>query len=342
MVNTEISVEVAHGHAVRRICRTVAVGAALGLASLGVLGGPPLWMSNYEKSVSLRESGQFDQALVIAEAGLLDAKGQLGVDSKQVLDYLVAIARIHQDQKRYDEAERYFLQAVEASNRLYGKESLSSKYELMDLAGNYELRGNREAAEKTWLELVHIAEKAGGPASHELFLPLRPLAKLYRSQGRADEAFAIARRLLALAEVTTWYDVTPHELQSLGALYVDKGDLKEAIRLHERAAKLLDRDLAKAMKDPPAGNGTLWRAAVCRERLAMLQAWLGNTRRSEKLRQEASKIRAGMEGEPVFVKESWGQSILELQRSGQSDRANPRHTGAAQPAVPADGHAPGQ
>jgi tetratricopeptide (TPR) repeat protein len=196
--------------------------------------------------------------------------------------------------------------------------SREDDYAFMERAAEEIAAKDYAGAEKTYRQLITLKETAYGKAHWELVEQFRALARLYRLQGRHEDAEALIQRTLKIWPATLFgvkFDGTPTELQNLAALRVDKGRYDEARTLYLRALDILEGELveAKAGTIGP-GNGTYGRLVDCLERLEKLSRKTDRPADAAGYGRRAAVYRAELR-EPLMKgrPDSWGQAVFDIQ-----------------------------
>jgi CHAT domain-containing protein/tetratricopeptide (TPR) repeat protein len=163
---------------------------------------------------------------------------------------LDTIAFLAKRQGRYREAEELLQKAVRVIEKEYGPESNETADELGGLIRFYDEQFRYAAAEPLMRRVLAIAEKLHDPKADESRRPnlrihaaLRDLGRLLADTNRQEEAEALYRRALAIAEQSgdrSSLDVV-YDLDNLSGVLTGLGRDAEAEPLLRRAKELAER-----------------------------------------------------------------------------------------------------
>lgn len=274
------------------------------------------WEARYLDMLKAREESRFADAQKIAEELLVDLGDDETLYRDERSSVLTQIGRIKADQGQYAEAQPFFSQALALVESVRGVKSRDYVYAAMDVAGNHVNLGQFAEAEAIYLKLLKLNDGNKGVYAPELSTPHRALASLYFRQGRLLESEKLLLQTLKSASVEALgvkFDVSPYVWQSLGAIHVARGNVKEAIALHRKALDVLDDELSESReKWGTPGNGTLARSIECLERLEKLSGMVKREKDAGRYAAQAAALRAEMGGEPLSTPMSWGQGVFPL------------------------------
>jgi tetratricopeptide (TPR) repeat protein len=283
-------------------------------------------MEDWEKKLwvaqRLHDKGNLEEALKQAKESLQLMEKRYGSSSPLLTRVLTPIGRIYSDQKNFSAAEPFFVRTVSLGEHRYGSNSTEFKYDLMDLAGNFVNKKEYGQAEKIYLRLVASTEAKQGSEHTDLVTVLRPLAALYRKQGRPQESEAIIKRTMKLWKTPSAtvfgvkFDGTAQDLQNLAALQVDAGNVASAHQLYSEALTLVEEELENSRKKYNGGhpgNGTLARVIGCLERFAKISRRLGKNDEATTFDAQAKTLRGEMQGDALELPASWGQQVFEIE-----------------------------
>ena len=241
---------------------------------------------------------------------------------------LAHIGTIHDDAKRYEQATPFHQQALELEEKRIGVSHPKLDAYLYYLAGNYTDQSNYSDAEKAYLRIMQIMQSKTGFKQYDLQEPLTALANLYDLQGRLDDTERVVRTLVEIASKPqvifgVTFDTFASASQSLGAVMVRRGNIKEAIRLHLNAQARLDEQIEKSQKSSTGvGTGLLTRSIKCLERLARLYELDKDETQAKQFAAKAQTLRASLPVELFNLRRppSWRQDILPLEAKAHISR----------------------
>lgn len=177
---------------------------------------------------------------------LLAARGAFAQGEPQQADEVGRLSRQVNElfsQRRYEEALRLARGAVEAGERLYGRDDLRIAPPLTNLAILSLVRGQYDAAEPAFKRVVELYEQKSGPDDPRLSVVLMPYGWLSYARRDAKRAEALFKRAVAVQEKTYGADnaeVAPY-LSALADFYQARDDYEKADALYRRAAALLEK-----------------------------------------------------------------------------------------------------
>ena len=115
------------------------------------------------------------------------------------------LALVYQNQGRYDDAERLYLETLEIKERVLGKDHPHTANTMGNLALMYVNRNRYEEAEPLYLEALGIQRHALGEAHPATLLMMMNVAELYARQGEFGKALPLQEQALAAAR-RVWAD----------------------------------------------------------------------------------------------------------------------------------------
>ena len=280
----------------------------------------------YNDSLRFQEDAKLDAALSKAEQALALVPANDVSQTRPAL--LPHIGTIHDDAKRYEQATPFHQQALELEEKRIGVDNPKLDAYLFWLAGNHINRANFNEAEKVYLRLVQITQNKKGFKQYDLQEPLTALANLYDLQGRLDDTERVVNTLIEIASKPqvifgVTFDTFASASQSLGAMMLRRGNIKEAIRLHLNAQARLDEQMEKNLKSSnEVGTGLLTRSIKCLERLARLYELDKDESQAKQFAAKAQTLRSRLPVELFNLRRppSWGQSILSLEAKAHISR----------------------
>ena len=177
-----------------------------------------------------------EQHIALLKLALAEAE-KLG-PGKPLMDTLSRLAAFSMA-AHSDEAQKYYMQALEVSETVYGKESQETAGALEPLANMDELQEKFSEAEVLRKRAIAILQKTGP----ELFLAIAVshLGDLYHQQKKFAEAEAQYARALKLDEERKDKNKGPNlsfDAERLGRLYMDWGKYPEAVEYYNRALQI--------------------------------------------------------------------------------------------------------
>ncbi len=128
--------------------------------------------------------------------------GRFGADDARPAFALYQLAQAEQAQRRFDQAELHYGQALKLLQEVRGEEHPDVAAILNNLGVLHRLHGQVTEAEPLLRRALAIKEKAFGPEHQEVALGLHNLAMLYETQGRYELAEPLYRRALAVRTQT--------------------------------------------------------------------------------------------------------------------------------------------
>ena len=192
-----------------------------------------------QQVVQLNASGKFDEAMPLAKRAVELRRSVYGDNHQLVADGLSNIAALHFGNKRYDQAESLYKEAlasydgasITTQNTAYVLDSLTSlRWRVRDY----------NKAEHYGKRAIDAREKLFGAKSPRVLESVQNLIKVYESDGKETERNALYLRVLTLSEDAK--DITGQNAQSLVAYHCWLSDAKQtpdADELKKRIENLL-------------------------------------------------------------------------------------------------------
>jgi tetratricopeptide (TPR) repeat protein len=162
-----------------------------------------------------------------------------------VADSLRSLAKEHETQQNYVDAEKNFQQALSIREKVLGAEHLLVAQILNNLAGLFEAQARYVEAESLNLRALTIRENNLGPEHPDVAESLNNLALFYYNQALYDKAEPIFKRTLAIREKILGPDhpVVAKSLHNLADLLLAQKKYTEAELFNRRALAIFDKIL---------------------------------------------------------------------------------------------------
>ncbi len=198
-----------------------------------------------------------------------------------LLKRYLTLASFWEATSRFEEAERFYLKALEIVSQTPGKE-LETATTYNNLALLYLKTGRFEKAERFYLKALEIFSQTPGKEL-ETATTYNNLAGLYREMGRFKEAEKFYLKALEIREAKLGKDhpETATTYNNLAGLYGEMGRFEEAEKFYLKALKIRE---AKLGKDHPE-------TATTYNNLALLYLKMGKFEEAEKFYLKALEIR---------------------------------------------------
>lgn len=191
------------------------------------------------------------------------ARTETASDQREKIKVLSLLGSFLLSEKRYQEAEKYFREALELARTIEGPAGFWALGQLDHLGWAYNEQGREAEAEACFLEALHTAEKELGPTNQRVEFELLGLANFYEAHGNTAGAIAVTERIVALrGKGTEISEVTfPHSLLRLANLYSKVGREDEAEALYRRCIELFQNQKGRQLKR--LTQGPLYSALEC-------------------------------------------------------------------------------
>jgi CHAT domain-containing protein len=199
----------------------------------------------YQRSITLRDAGNYDEALLLFERVIETRKRILGPDDRDLAAALHELAVLHYYKGDYPEAETLSNRALAIQEKILGPNHPEVAASLNLLAILYFNKGDDAKAELLSNRAVAIKEKSLGPEHSNLAYYLTTLARIYDRKGDYDKAKPLYMRALAIREKTLGpeHRLAAQSLNYLANLYYNKGDYTNAESLYRRALNIREKQL---------------------------------------------------------------------------------------------------
>jgi tetratricopeptide (TPR) repeat protein len=241
---------------------------------------------NKEGRIAL-DQGKVAEAERLFRASIKEAESA-GVEDKHLAYALGGLGEIFYRQRKYTEAQPYFVRSLEIYERL-GISCTVPAY--ANLAANYEAQGKYAEAESYLHRSIAFGKKDFGEDHPFVTLGMSQLAQIYRTQGRDAEAEKLFQQALAILDKMPGADYvqgTPAILFQFASLEQKLQKFDEAIRLLRRAMAIWEKKLPYGHANSlPADHPTL---AYARRALAVLLEIQGQTNEAAKLDSQALEV----------------------------------------------------
>ena len=291
-----------------------------------------------EEFLALKEEGNFQDAVRLAQERVAQSEKELGPDHFQTAIWLNQLGLLHTHLGDYDQAERAYRRSLDIKQKAKRPYNLAIAVSLLNLGDLYVIKGDYARAEPLLQRARELREKALG-ANHPDVAPcLASLGRLKMFAGDYRSAETLNQRALAMSEQSLGPDHwrVAACLDNLAEIRRFLGDLPEAEALSRRAlairekaprpnSTLLARNLnnlasiyvfmgqygqaetlyKRALEVYEKSVGTQHPAAAqCLSNLAGLYSTLGNYPRSEQLQRQALDIMEKVYG-PIHPRVAW-------------------------------------
>lgn len=165
---------------------------------------------------------------------------QLGPDSKETLSAMMSLAQTKITQKEYKSAEEYVMSVIEARERLFGLEDLSTCRAKRKLAVIYLHSERYTQAERLTRQIAATVEREHG-SNHPLLLDiLRTRCQVLWMSGQEAEAVELAERLvnLSVEGLAPGDSGRTGSLSTLAQARHESSDYEQAEELHAKIIKM--------------------------------------------------------------------------------------------------------
>jgi CHAT domain-containing protein/tetratricopeptide (TPR) repeat protein len=206
----------------------------------------------------------------------------------QTWQELLAKADLLTKAAKYDSAIVFAQQALEITEREYGKEDTCVPRVLQKIGGIFFYQGKYPDAEPYWKRALEIREKVLGPEHPDVAKSLNNLAILYSIQGRYAEEELLVKRALQICEKAFGpeHPDVALSVNNLGSLYRHQGCYAKAEPLYTRALQIWEKALGAEHPN----------VATCLSNLAILYWEQGRYTEEEPLVKRTIQIREKTQG----------------------------------------------
>ncbi len=199
-----------------------------------------------KRFVELKQAGQYDQAIQIAERVLALKEKALGPDHPDVATWLYDLALLYGGGKKdYAKAEPLLERALSIREKALGADHPDVTRSLNMLGAVYKIRGNYAKAELLLERALSHSERALGPNHPQLVIWLNLMAALYEAKRDYAKAEPLYQRALSIREKSlgrNHLDVAT-SLDNLMTIYRERGDYGKAEPLAQRALLIREEAL---------------------------------------------------------------------------------------------------
>lgn len=262
-----------------------------------------------------RKAGRPQKALELATK----LASALTEDSKLLSVTQSQIGELYVDLKQWPLAKSHFTNALRLEEAQPDAEIDRFEGPLMWLAGISIQLGEVDVAERHYVRVLEMKQRANGPLHYSVIGQLWALANLALRQSDLPKAEKYIKQELDIWSTEPKFFGVPlgdasKALQNLGSVRAHQGKFSEAISLHLKARDLLQAPIRSASEEgSEIGAGTLARAIECEERLTSLYERTGNPVEAERDTKHRQRFKALVSHPPyVLTHELWHQALLPL------------------------------
>ena len=160
-----------------------------------------------------------------------------GLNNKGMIAYCyVNLGRTFRSQKKYKEAQEYYLKALNIRKELKDVSGILTSE--VDLAEVYRLEKNYEKALEYFSVAVTDAEKVNNQGA--LVYSLNNIANIYKATNELDRAESYAKNSLTISQKVGLKNDVRKALLNLSEIYKKKGDFEKAYNYHLRFINVKD------------------------------------------------------------------------------------------------------
>jgi CHAT domain-containing protein/tetratricopeptide (TPR) repeat protein len=269
-----------------------------------------------ERAQAFRKTGDYTNALSLAEQALAIRERTLEADDLAVADVLHLVALLYDDRHEYLKAEAPNRRALAIREARLGPDHPDVALSLYNLAWLAKVRQDFAESEALYKRTLDIQERSLGPDHRAVMATLNDMAVLFNQRGDYDAALALHQRVLAARERTVGADdpAVALSLNNLARTQELRGQYAEAEALLRRSVSIYERSRGP---DHPE-------TAYALDGLARILSIEGNYADAEPLLQRALTIREARLGpEHTEVATSLNNLAVLYRDLGNYDRAVP-------------------
>ena len=160
---------------------------------------------------------------------------------------LNGLALAYHGQGRYEEAEKFYLQAIEIDKKTLGENHPGYALGLNNLAALYDTQGLYEMAEPLYKKAIEIDSNVLGEDHHVYATDLNNLAELYRTQGFYDKAEPLYKKAIEIYKKALREDHPQYAayLNNLALLYNAQSLYDKAEPLYKQVIGIVKKTLGE-------------------------------------------------------------------------------------------------
>ncbi|MCB9224031.1 MAG: CHAT domain-containing tetratricopeptide repeat protein [Crocinitomicaceae bacterium] len=177
------------------------------------------WQVRYASADSLIGIEKYDQALLLSDGLIQDAKEQFGSNSKQLADAYSLQGNCLHDLNKYSEALTSLDQAIVIYKNL-GKPSFEYAYTQHVLGRSLVQLNRLDKAESNLIEAAEVYEQSIGAENEFYLYALDDLLEIYRTQKNSEAIFTVLAMYTPLKEI-----VLGSKTEGLGEDYIELAEL---------------------------------------------------------------------------------------------------------------------
>ena len=222
----------------------IAILAGLMIAAGAAQAEMNLWISRHFMGIATYDQGQYQEALGVLEAALKETGSKHR--HAATLDQL---GQLHTALGRFEDAERYYKEALDEKERSLGKKHRDVAETLNNLADLYYLNGNPEHCESLYRRALEINKR--DQLNIQVCRSLNGLALLENDAEDKIEAEKFLQRAIKIHQKAERRDMPYYAtvLTNLGILYTNGGRYDEAEPLFEKAKFVQEQSLRPGHPD---------------------------------------------------------------------------------------------
>ena len=211
------------------------------------------------KTIENRRRGTSNEEVAAALHILEFTRARDGSHHTNTLFSMEQLANLYYTQKRYDEAEPLFREALQLSREVLGPHHPRTLNNMNGLAFLYHAQGRYNEAEPLYRELLQLCREVLGPRHRATLAILNNLASLYYDQGHYDKAEPLYRETLQLHReiLGPRHPDTLIYVDNLALLYHAQGRYDETEPLYREALQLRREVLGPRHPDTLANTSRL-------------------------------------------------------------------------------------
>ena len=221
---------------------------------------PPNYLAGYDQKIlDLVKTGNYDQALWVAEEALEYSRSHFGENHLETAQTMNNLAWIYDLRQRYAEAERLYRRVVALKKAACGATAVELVPTLENLKSLYLHLAQYSQAEKVLCELIKIVQSKIKPWSLRKAVYLSELAEVYEKMANPAMAEVCYQQSAAFIASTMPLDHPNlgRVFASLADFYVRQGKYQRARFYYLRAYRIMKRKLSSKNPDVQHANAGL-------------------------------------------------------------------------------------
>lgn len=191
----------------------------------------------------LEAEGYFRQAISICRSWQGDAK-----DNPHLPVCLGNLAVLLESREQFDEAEKFYREALKIDIDLYGSDHPSVANDLLNLGGMFQSKGDLQTAQNYISDSLQLNDRLLGPDHPSTIMSRAWISHILRETGRFKEAMEVLNEIVESRRRVQGneHPDTAIALNSLAKIMVGAGQVSDARKYVDESIQIFEKSLGKS------------------------------------------------------------------------------------------------